>query len=145
MNEKECQCRGLDLTRDLIDVFTLWANEALPDRKLPLKLSESIVSHLEAAKDIVGTTEQGDELIEKLRTKNRLARFGDEHLYMDALDMVRDTIHQNDELKRLLVCNTPSKDVVKTILTIMGDADITDAVEPLERHYQEVTCTTQGG
>lgn len=149
--DKKCECRGISLLADMMDVYSLWV-EIIPGYEtLSLKLAEGIFGHLES----VYSTPPYQELVEPystalsdMRKAINASKYGDEKP-IRALEVIRDKIHQLDELKQLMVCGEPlngglsnSAKIISVALTLLAENTPEEAKEPLEKHLEALTCST---
>ena len=112
----ECECKALELTGDMLELYTYW--EANVDDRRPAsqarlrgksnKMAKAMFSHLVEQVGVSGY--EGEEpyhtFLEKMEDAISASEAG-LGLNFNAIETVKDLIHQNVELKQLMVCGKP--------------------------------------
>jgi len=157
----ECECKALELTMRMCDLYEYW--EANVDDRRPVaqarlrnkshKLARVMFEHLN--EQMAGGYEKGDEPYHTLLRKMENAISASEAglgLNFQAIEVVKDLIHQNVELKQLMVCGRPftgEDDISETARVLVDVFDIVagereDAYEEakriLDKQVKKLSC-----
>ncbi len=152
MEGRECECRAINLMIELAEAMDALIEEA-PGRDDKLgRVAKNILRHLDNQFETSAYTERQEPyygLLEEMRAKVSLYNYGGSGV--DAQEMVRNRIHENDELKQLMVCGSPYRNkesltetakVVGEVLETFENGEVIDALFILADQYEKLSCAT---
>jgi len=151
MKGKACECYGIYLIDSMTQQYARHlARPMMADKPLG-NLAGSILNHLEEQfkeGDFKDKQEPYHGLFAEMRSSVTKFQYGGDS-GLHAMEMVRNRIHKNDELKQLMVCGTPytdKKSLSETAKVLAQAFDTLEETTPeeakaiLDKQYEKLSC-----
>ncbi len=130
MEGKECECQALRLVDTMIKAYDYWGEKPIEGEEKLATHARVIFHHLFDqlyAGDYAEKQEPHYGFLLEMRTALHSYDAGGSGV--EAMEMVRNRIHANDELKQLMVCGSPYTDKERLNETAKVLAQALDAME----------------
>ena len=151
MERVKCECYAIRLFRTMTEAYDYWLDH--PDRgvKILVNSARGIHYHLKSEFEKGNYKEKQEpyhSLLEEMQTAIRKYDEGSDS-GVHAIEIVRNRIHSNDELKQLMVCGEPYVDksslsetarVLAEAFNAMEDTTTDDARSFLDKQYEKLSC-----
>lgn len=154
MEGKQCQCYAIRLLDTMTKAYEYWLDNPERGEKMLASSARDILFHLnEEFKEGEYTEKQEPyySLLEEMRSALSKYDSGTDS-GVHAMEIVRNRIHANDELKQLMVCGTPYKGKESLTETAKILSDVFNAIEEttpkearsiLDKQYEKITCSSE--
>ena len=145
MDRKLCECYAIRLIDDMTKAYDYWLSNPERGEKRLVNSAQTIYFHLNDEFKEGEFTEKQEPyfgLLDKMRSALSKGDF-------TAMEIVRNLIHKNDELKQLITCGTPYVDknslsetarVLTEALNAMEITTPADARIILDKQYEKLSC-----
>lgn len=161
MEGKKCKCRAIRLTENMLKAYEYFREHIAGNPVLVRKRfqtdAKAIYKHLNNEFEAGEYTEKQEPyygLLEGMRKALAICDLGDD-LGSQGMEVVRNAIHLNDELKQLMACGRPytNKESLTETAKVLGEAfsafagtspdPIQEARASLDRQYEKLSCASE--
>lgn len=148
MTEKQCECDALNLLRRMTMTYSLTVDDfEAATTKAAAADVDVFMKHI---RQQLGKPEyQDEEALRPIKPKlelieGRIREAEKVKRWMGALDVIKDTIHQDQEFRQMFLCgrpgaNTPLADQIREVMHVMGE-EIDDVGPMLKKLLKQQDC-----